>query len=62
MIEINSISNITEVVCDRCGIKTGQRLPIESNICLACGGNLVGIRISRNAVTGRILFAERIDP
>ena len=61
MIEINSISNITEVVCDRCGIKAGQDVSAGGKLCMACGGNLVEIRISRNTVTGRILSAERIN-
>ncbi|HMK47275.1 MAG TPA: hypothetical protein VK436_11675 [Methanocella sp.] len=60
MIEINAIANTTEIVCDRCGSRSDKDMANDRKLCLSCGGNLVCVRISRNAVTGRILCAERI--
>lgn len=58
---IGARSSVTEMICDACGCKLGRGMLANSKLCPACGGNLVGIRIFRNALTGKILFAERVD-
>lgn len=54
-------SSITEIICDACGCSVPRGVAANGRLCPACGGNLVGIRIFRNALTGKILLAERVD-
>lgn len=54
-------SSISEIRCEGCGSKIDPGMTVQGRICPVCGGTIVGIRIFRNALTGKILLAERVD-
>lgn len=58
---IGAKSSVTEILCEACERKIERNTMANNKICPDCGGSLVGIRIIRNALTGKILIAERVD-
>jgi Zn finger protein HypA/HybF involved in hydrogenase expression len=50
-----------EVCCEGCRGKMTDVALANRGICPACGGHTVGIRFCRNPLTGKILYADRVE-
>lgn len=58
---IGNRTGITEIRCERCASLYKPASIAGPRTCTKCGGSLIGIRIFRNALTGKILYAERAE-
>jgi hypothetical protein len=59
--DFTPVAGEVDYCCEGCGARVDRAGLAGRRSCPECGGGLVGIRVYKNPLTRKVLYAERVD-